>query len=282
MHRTTTACLGAALFILPSLACSGDDSGDAEPTSVGMTFSPTSAADGSNTPDDDDDTTAGDDGGTTASMMDTAADSGTGADPTGGPMTGSSDDGPPAPPTCQHQCTVPADCLLDGEETAFLCNGGLCSIACVDDAQCIATFSGWDLLDCTGDGDCEGGRCIDRGGGVGGCALQPSQGPCEDANLVQTTVPAIGGGMATVCGQPGALCALFGAANQCILGCASNGCLGDLECQADGICHCDFDTECVDAGTGNNCNAAGLCEFTCTAPGDCPAPPWDGGTLVCQ
>jgi len=92
----------------------------------------------------------------------------------------------------------------------------------------------------------------------------------------------LGGGMTTVCGQPNGQCAPFAMQNICIVGCAGQPCAMGLTCEADGLCHCEFDTQCVDAGTGNNCNAEGLCEFTCSTPMDCPGHPFDGGMLVCQ
>lgn len=281
MNRFGLACV--ASLLLSTAACNGDDDNGSD-TNTAMTFAMTVADDGGVTMGDDGmDTTAGDDAmsddstGAATGPGDTAADSESGPATTAG-----TDDGGPVLPTCQHQCTTPQDCFIDGEETGLACNAGMCSIACVDDPQCVAASSGWTLVPCTGDGDCSGGVCVDTGAGVGGCSLQPSQGACSDANLVEMMATALGGGMVTVCGQPNALCTPFGGQNICIVGCAGNACLGELACEADGLCHCEFDTQCVDAGTGNNCNAEGLCEFTCTGAADCPGHPFDGGMLACQ
>ena len=92
----------------------------------------------------------------------------------------------------------------------------------------------------------------------------------------------IEGSSITVCGQPAARCTAFGAQNICIVGCEGNPCGGDLTCEDDGLCHCDFDTQCVDTGLGNNCNPDGLCEWACQQPTDCPGHPFDGGTIICE
>lgn len=267
-----------------TVGCPADDTDGAMPMTGSMTFSMTAATDDGTMPD------TGMDEATSSAATDgvlTAGDTlepGTADDTndTDGPLTGSGD-GPMQGPTCQHQCTVPQDCFIGGEETGLACNMGQCSIACADDMQCIAAASGWTLVDCADDRDCAGGRCIDRGGGVGGCSLQPSQGACSEANLVEMMATALGGGMVTVCGQPHALCSPLGAQNICIVGCAGNPCGGALSCDAtDGLCHCEFDTQCVDANAGNNCNPDGLCEYACAVPADCPAAPFDGGMLACQ
>ncbi|MEM6996318.1 MAG: hypothetical protein AAF721_37775 [Myxococcota bacterium] len=277
--RISIACL-AALSLLP-LACAGDDGND-DPT-VATSFPMMTAADDSATGNDDGGTaTAGDAEGTaTMGMADTAADTGSGDNMVDtGMMTASSDGLPPASPTCQHQCTVPGDCFIGGEETAFQCNNGACTIACTTDPECVAIFSGWNLVPCDGDGDCADGVCVDTGGGVGGCSFQPSQGPCMNG-LVETMAPAIGGGMIPVCGQPDAICGMLGGQNTCFVDCVGNPCQGELTCEMDGLCHCQFDTQCVDANLGNNCSNEGLCEFTCTDPATCPAF-FDGGTFVCE
>lgn len=259
------------------LACAGDDGED---DSSAMTFPTTFPADDDD--DNDDDDTAGDDDDDDDTAGDDDDDD-TGDTTAGdGMMTTTGDDGPPMLPTCQHQCVAPADCNIGGEETGLGCNAGLCSFTCTTDMECIAALSGWNLVPCSDDGDCSGGVCVDTGGGVGGCSLQPSQGACSEANLVEMQAMQLGGGMTTVCGQPNGQCAPFAMQNICIVGCAGQPCATGLTCEADGLCHCEFDTQCVDAGTGNNCNAEGLCEFTCSTPMDCPGHPFDGGTLVCQ
>ena len=280
MHAT--AYLGTALLALTVFAC-GDDSGsdDTGNVSVGMTLGMGSGS-ASDSADD-----GGDDDGqvTSGSGTDDGVDTGATDDDSGLDTGDSESGGPPAGPACQHQCTTPADCFIDGEDLGLGCNGGTCSVACAQDAECIAALSGWELVDCGGDGDCSGGVCVDRGDGTGGCSLQPSQGSCAEAGLVETQATSINGGMVAVCGQPDAACVPLGAQNICIIGCVAepaSSCAGELTCEGDRLCHCAFDTQCVDTNTGNNCNNDGLCEFACVGAEDCPPGAFDGGMLVCQ
>ncbi|MEM6993186.1 MAG: hypothetical protein AAF721_21915 [Myxococcota bacterium] len=281
--------ISLGLLVIVAGACAGDDS-NADTSNVAMTFS-TAPGDGGDGGDDDGD------GGTATGGPDDGQDDGqddappTSSDTTAGPDTNPPDDsgddatdsGPPPTPACQHQCATPQDCMIDGMESGLGCNAGVCSIACADDATCIAAASGWTLIPCDTTAECAegGGVCVDTGGGVGGCSLQPSQGACSEAGLVEMMATTIEGSMVTVCGQPNAICTMLGAQNVCIVDCIGNACGGELSCEADGLCHCDFDTQCVDAGMGNNCNGSGLCEWACQMPADCPPHPFDGGQATC-
>ncbi|MCA9705660.1 MAG: hypothetical protein KDK70_07425 [Myxococcales bacterium] len=249
------------------VACGGDD-GREDSTSV-ATVAPTT------TPTT---TTMGDSDGSGSSSTASATDD---ADTTVGASESSDDGGPPPLPTCHHQCTTAPDCMIDGNSIGFDCLGGLCGVACVDDTFCIAASSGWLALPCNGDGDCNGGACVDVGDGTGGCSFTPAQGDCADANLQQTQWPALGGGMIDVCARTNARCGDFDGTAACFLGCLPGDC-GDMTCGDDGYCICEFDTQCVDAGMGNNCNAQSRCELACQQASDCPASGFDGGTVVCE
>ncbi|MBL4689152.1 MAG: hypothetical protein JKY37_31460 [Nannocystaceae bacterium] len=274
----------AALALLTVSGCGGDDNGE-DPT--GMTTLPTITADGD----------GNGDGQTTATTSGNGASSDNNGPTTAGPTAdgpGDSDtDAPdddttdgelPPSPSCQHRCTTPQDCFVNGEETGLGCNASVCSIACTDGPECVAVASGWTLIPCASTAECSegGGVCVDVGDGTGGCSLQPSQGACSDAGLVEMMATSIEGAAITVCGQPNAICTPWGAMNVCIIDCIGNPCGGNLTCESDGLCHCAFDTQCVDVGLGNNCNADGLCEFACQAADGCPPHPFDGGQTVCQ
>lgn len=265
--------LGVLLGLpLGLLAGCGNDDGNASTTAA--TLAPTTLSGTSNNGSDSTGSgsasTGSDDADTTAGMT---------TEPTAD--SGSSGGGPPPGPACGHQCASAADCTVEGNDIGLDCLSGRCGIACTDDDYCIAASSGWLIVSCTGDGDCNGGACVDIGNGAGGCSFVPAQGNCADVGLTEMQWPAIGGGMITVCGQPNGRCGDFDETPACFVGCEPGGC-GDMTCEDDGRCHCDFDLHCVDAGQGNNCNAEGVCEIACQQASDCPATGFDGGTVVCE
>ncbi|MEM9457350.1 MAG: hypothetical protein AAGF11_24435 [Myxococcota bacterium] len=250
--------------------CGNDDGND---STTAATLAPATLSDTSNNGSD----SSGSGGASTGNE-----DADTTAGMTTEPTADSSSGGGPVPePACGHQCASAADCMVEGNDIGLDCLSGLCGIACTDDDYCIAASSGWLIVSCTGDGDCEGGACVDIGNGAGGCSFVPAQGNCADVGLVQMQWPAIGGGMITVCGQPNGRCGDFDGTAACFVGCEPGGC-GDMTCEDDGRCHCDFDLHCVEAGLGNNCNSDGLCEIACQQASDCPATGFDGGTVVCE
>lgn len=251
------------------VGCGGNDDGN-DSTTV-ATLAPTTLGNSSDGSD-----ATGSDSASTGADADTTLGTTTDVDPSSG-----SDGGPPPGPACGHQCASPADCTIMGNDFGFDCLGGLCGVACVDDDYCIAASSGWLALGCTSDAECNGGACVDIGGGMGGCSFIPAQGACADAGLTEMQWPAFGGGMIAVCGQPNGRCGDFDGTAACFVGCEPGGC-GDMTCEADGRCHCDFDLHCVEAGLGNNCNGEGLCEIACQQATDCPPTGFDGGTVVCQ
>nr|MCH9684382.1 hypothetical protein [Deltaproteobacteria bacterium] len=193
----------------------------------------------------------------------------------------SSGDTPPLGPSCGHECGSAADCTVDGNDVGQDCLGGRCGVACADDNTCVAAASGWLAIPCMGDGECNGGTCVDIGGGMGGCALTPAIGACAKVALQEIQWPSIGGAMVTVCGQPNARCGDFDGTAACFIGCTAESC-GEMPCGADGYCECAFDTQCVDVGLGNNCNAASRCELACQDAAECPAVGYDGGMVVCN
>jgi hypothetical protein len=78
---------------------------------------------------------------------------------------------------CQETCAGDADCMINGVDMGYTCQDNRCvndAFKCSSDAQCNATVSEW-FLDCAAQADCMmGSKCVDVGGGVGKCAIEPN------------------------------------------------------------------------------------------------------------
>ena len=84
---------------------------------------------------------------------------------------------------------------------------------CTDDAECVATFSGW-ITDCAAAADCPGQVCIDpEQDGTGKCATAPTAGvtTCDTFGQADFDTTDIDGVAVTVCANTRAACGSNGA-----------------------------------------------------------------------
>lgn len=265
--KNVTKILTALSLGLSFTACGGDDSSDTgNATDMTTMTQPATMGDddgsGTVTPGDDDD----DDG------MDT----------TMGPADDGDDDG--GAMVCQHTCAADADCTIGGADIGFTCQGGSCAgeagDACTENAECVATLSGW-VVPCAAAADCPGQVCVDVGGGEGACATEPSDFfMCDSVpGFSELMVDDIDGNAVTVCGNGNAECQ----DGACFSPCQSDDdCFaGALTCNADGTCGCSSDDQCAAIPmAGLDTCEGGSCIATCAADRDCTNV-FDGGTVAC-
>ena len=288
--------LVSVAFVIALVGCSDDGvvGGDALSTagSTGATGAG-SATNGDSSP-----------GGTTGSEdsdSDTDAVS-TGSDPSGPTSVGSTSEGPTSGgsstggdmggPICTARCEVDEDCLSDGLDTGRTCSEqGFCEYACEEAEDCIPLLSAWMQLTCETNEACPTGPCVDYGGELGGCAIDPPKGEsCNalDASLAEYEATDVEGNTVTVCAVTGATCSpdVHGSDTCQLLTCETEGCPEPLVCNEAGFCECATNLDCIEAGTGDTCSEGGFCAFGCTDAEECEAvigpPPFDGQVLVCE
>jgi len=305
--RLTRSALPLAL-LLSCLGCGGSSGGTDTATGTG-----TADASGTGTT-----TTKGSDSGTTSATDTSATDTGTtgtGATDTG--TTVGTSDSPTEPTTgsengyCGHQCSVDADCQVDGLDLGLTCEHATCTggdtSTCTTKDECVALFSGWSTP-CTADGgECDPGQiCVQTGAGDL-CAYPPSDFlTCDQLDMVEIELPDLNGVPVTVCAQTRAEC---GPQSYCILPCESDvhcasaaypvcdvdtgqcGCGDDSHCAIlgqpqfascnAGTCGCGSDQQCVDGKAGDVCGGNGFCG--CSGDAACTGAPnqFDGGVIAC-
>ena len=176
-------------------------------------------------------------------------------DPTGDPTAG---DGT----FCQEQCAVDGDCTVMGFDAGLKCTDGRCAgSGCADDNACIQQSSGWNM-DCMDQAGCPAGACIDVGGGVGKCAVVPSEFVMCGALLQQEVMypPIEGGADIVVCANTDF---------KCTDGACTNPCESDAECVVAGLTQCDAGTGACRCADDAGCMAANPATPRCTESGSC-------------
>ncbi len=270
-----------ASFSLLTSACG--DTGDGSEVASATTGQASAGSTESSTSDATEDPTNDPTGNPTGDPTEDPTDESAG-DPTGD--DDSSTTGSEGEAVCKYSCAEDEDCRTNGADSGLTCSdNGNCIIACAEDAECIALFSGWLAMACTTNDECGAGPCIDLGDG-GGCATEPSDFfACEDAMLAEVEATDIEGNAVTVCGNAGATCTDLNGDITCTLdteptSCDEVGCPDGLSCEGDGLCHCTADADCETAGFGDTCNADTLCIATCADASECEFP-FDGGEVDC-
>lgn len=244
-------------------------------------------------------------GATTGATSDATAGS------TEAPTTGSTEapttGGPDGAMFCEERCMVDADCAFEGYQTGASCKDNRCvQDPCMGDNDCLV--NGFlNLKKCATQADCGGDLCVDIGDGVGRCASNPAEVPCdilsEDAQEAMYP-PIEGGAPVTVCTFPE-------------YGCKDGACFDPCETDDDcpftheptcdvntGLCMCNSDADCQSVpefqrpvciagqcGCGGDADCAGkdnvdrCYEGTCgcSSKAACTTTPlYDGTIFVCE
>lgn len=172
---------------------------------------------------------------------------------------------------CRYRCRDDADCAIGGMDLGYTCIAESCRLACTEDADCLATISGWHARPCESDDDCGGDQCMDLGNGFGGCAPAASETCGDDQTLIDAFD--IDGERRAVCAADHLECGYSGRCQACGPDCELEGCAEGFKCDYVGLCGCETDESCVNAGIGDVCSPLGRCFWTCATPEDCPLDP---------
>jgi hypothetical protein len=210
---------------------------------------------------------------------------------------------------CVEICSTNADCLLDGADQGYQCEGGRCVgdfSSCEDDEACKLLFSGWAQGDnCGAQADCAVTQACINLDGAGKCVYTPTEFlDCETINMVEIPMPAIEGGTVIACGNDSAFCHEDG---YCLDGCSTDadcvglwtkcqgnnqcGCADNSECAGfpglpvcdAGACFCGSDEDCAGAAnaSGDLCTTLGYCG--CSDVSICSTETvFDGTTPACE
>lgn len=240
--------------------------------------------------------------GSTAATDNPSTTAATTEDPTGGTPSGQ---------YCIEECAADADCKAMGMDLGLKCVDKVCigdsSGGCQVDFDCTVLFSGW-AVSCDANMPCfPGSECVDVGGGVGRCATTPGNGlTCDALGQVELMVPALAGGMVTVCGNDDfeckggvcvdpctadADCATVPGLPKCNTGTGQCECSTDADCAAGGVegatvckttfCGCGTDADCTGPNKPNSDTCYdGLCG--CSADAACTTKGFDGTTISCK
>ena len=256
---------GAAIVAGDGDSTGGTSSPSAEPTSTSGVDSSTAALDEETrggtesattvNPDPSTDTTAASESSSTVASTDGSSTGSTGS----GIDTGASSSGTTAGDTaamfCIDLCTTDADCLYAGDDIGLDCgpNAGTCLALCAADDDCLAIASGWTAQPCVANDDCGAGPCVDYGGVVGGCAIQPSEFlDCADFMQVEVMIDDVDGNTFTVCANDQLSCQDVGGDDACAskvepsgFTCADLMCAAPLTCDEESPgCNCDAAADC--------------------------------------
>ncbi|MBC8068654.1 MAG: hypothetical protein IAG13_10005, partial [Deltaproteobacteria bacterium] len=190
---------------------------------------------------------------------------------------------------CVHSCAEDADCLAMGTDIGLICTETRCVPSdppdpCAGDAECVATFSGWNAIPCTmGGGECTvlAYVCVDLGDGTGGCAAPAGETGCTAPFGEVTATGLDDGADIQVCGNANAYCDTDLDPASCNVRCVDDTTCGGLTCNTDsGVCECSTDDQCTALEGGTCVDSA--CRYPgCSSDDDC-INPFDGGTYTCQ
>ncbi|PCC70447.1 hypothetical protein SAMN02745121_06645 [Nannocystis exedens] len=184
---------------------------------------------------------------------------------------------------CQESCAGDADCTINGVDMGYTCQNNRCvdeGAKCSTDEQCNATISGW-VVDCAAQAECmAGSACVDIGGGMGKCAIEPNDVVmCATLMMEDVMIDTIEGDMmVTVCGRTGARCEdevcfdpceanadcpAQGGHPTCNVGTGKCECASDDDCKGSGIagyavcnggvCGCGQDSDCAGTMYSDKC-----------------------------